>query len=137
MDQIKNILFYYFLGEIFYLSALAMNKISILCFLLRVFPSQGLRKAVYIVMFLCFGYGTAFVFATIFQCSPIPYAWRQLEDPLGGKCNNINLQGWTSAAFNIVLDLMVLSLPLNQLYHLQMSLKKKIMIMFMFSLGIL
>ena len=135
--QIKNIMFFYFLGEIFYLSALAVNKISILCFLLRVFPGKEFRRLVYIAMFLCAGYGLAFVFATIFQCSPVPYAWIQLEDPLGGKCNNIHLQGWTSAGFNIALDLLVLGLPLPNLYRLQMSIKKKVMIMFMFSLGIL
>jgi len=125
------------MGEIFYLSALAMNKISILCFLLRVFPAKEFRRVVYVVMGLCAGYGIAFVFATVFQCSPIPYAWRQVEDPLGGRCNNINLQGWTSAVFNIALDLVVLALPLKNLYKLQMSLRKKLMIMVMFSLGIL
>ncbi|KAG9734558.1 hypothetical protein KCU73_g10737, partial [Aureobasidium melanogenum] len=41
-----------------------------------------------------------------------------------------------SAIFNIVIDLIILVLPLKELFALQTSLKKKLMVMVMFSLGI-
>ncbi|KAK8035785.1 hypothetical protein PG991_001858 [Apiospora marii] len=136
MQNIENVLFLYYLGEIFYFAALAVNKISILIFILRVFPDQRFRQITYGVIGLCSAYGIAFVFATMFQCQPINYSWKQIDSTIPGKCNDIHLQGWMSAILNIVVDLVVLVLPLKQLYALQTNLKKKIMIMIMFSLGI-
>lgn len=88
-------------------------------------------------MGICVTYGVSFVLATTFQCSPIPYSWKQLDDNYPGSCNNIHIQGWMSAIFNIVIDLIILILPLKELYALQTTLKKKLMVMVMFSLGIL
>ncbi|KAK8083846.1 hypothetical protein PG996_002627 [Apiospora saccharicola] len=136
MQNIENVLFLYYLGEIFYFAALAVNKISILIFILRVFPDKNFRRVTYGVIGLCSAYGIAFVFATMFQCQPINYSWKQIDSTVPGKCNDIHLQGWMSAILNIVVDLVVLILPLKQLYALQTNLKKKIMIMIMFSLGI-
>lgn len=86
---------------------------------------------------LCVGYGVSFVLATAFQCNPINHSWLQVDSTHLGHCNNINLQSWMSAVFNIIIDLIIIVLPLKNLYGLQIALKKKIMIMFMFSLGIL
>ncbi|KAK8095686.1 cfem domain-containing protein [Apiospora kogelbergensis] len=136
MQNIENVLFLYYLGEIFYFAALAVNKISILIFILRVFPDQSFRRIVYGVIGLTAAYGISFVVATMLQCQPLNYSWKQIDSTIQGKCNNIHLQGWMSAILNIVVDLIILVLPLKQLYALQTNLKKKIMIMVMFSLGI-
>jgi hypothetical protein len=114
-----------------------MNKISILIFILRVFPDQKFRRVIYCVIGLCVGYALGFVFATAFQCSPVNYSWLQIDSTVEGKCNQVNLQGWMSAIFNIIIDLIIIGLPLKHLYGLQVGLKKKLMIMLMFSLGIL
>ncbi|KAI5200893.1 hypothetical protein E4T38_06328 [Aureobasidium subglaciale] len=127
---------YYYLGEIFYFASLTATKISILAFFLRVFPQQNFRKIIYVVIGICAAYGISFVLATTFQCHPVPYSWKQLDDSYPGSCNNIHVQGWLSAVFNIVIDLVILVLPLKELYSLQTSLKKKLMVMVMFSLGI-
>jgi hypothetical protein len=128
---------YYYLGEIFYFASLTATKISILVFYLRVFPERSFRKIIHIVIGICLAYGLAFVLATTFQCNPVAYSWKQLEDNYQGSCNNIHFQGWMSAIFNILIDLIILVLPLKNLYALQISLKKKLMVMLMFSLGIL
>jgi hypothetical protein len=52
-----------------------------------------------------------------------------------GTCNNINAQGWTSALFNVVLDIMTLSLPLPMLMKMNLNWRKKTLVMIMFSLG--
>jgi hypothetical protein len=114
-----------------------MNKISILVFLLRVFQHNALNKAIWATMALCLAYVLSFFFATLFQCSPINHTWLQLEEWHHGHCNNIHLQGWMSATFNIVIDVIVLILPLYELYKLHVNLHKKLMLMVMFSLGIL
>lgn len=125
------------MGEIFYFASLSFNKISLLLFILRVFPDRQFRRIVFIVCGLCVGYGVSFVFATAFQCNPINHSWLQVDSTHLGACNNINIQGWMSAVCNIIIDLIIIVLPLRNLYGLQIQLKKKIMIMFMFSLGIL
>ncbi|KXH35291.1 CFEM domain-containing protein [Colletotrichum salicis] len=137
LKNVENVLFFYFLGELFYFLAQAMNKVSILLFLHRIFQHNSLGKAIWVTIGFTLAYAAAFFFATLFQCWPINHAWLQLESDHLGRCNNIHLQGWLSAAFNIVLDIVILALPLHQLYQLQMPLKKKLMVMVVFSMGIL
>lgn len=135
-DQITNVLKYYYFGEIFYVVALGISKISILFFYLRVFPSKGFRTVTYVVMGLSVAYTIAFFFATTFQCTPVSMAWNQWDGLHKGTCNNIHLQGWIAAAINIVLDAIVMALPLRHLSKLNMGIKKKVMVMAMFSVGI-
>jgi hypothetical protein len=127
----------YYMGELFYFAALTMNKVSILFFILRIFPAKPLRIGAYIGLGLAMGYGIAFIFATAFQCSPISLAWNIWDGEHEGHCNNIHLQGWMSAICNIVVDIYIIILPLRELSKLKMDLAKKLMLIFMFSLGIL
>ncbi|KAF6797599.1 CFEM domain-containing protein [Colletotrichum sojae] len=136
LANVENVLFYYFLGELFYFCAQAMNKVSILLFLTRIFPHHNLNRAIWATIVVTLAYAVSFVFATLFQCWPINHAWLQLEEQHQGRCNNIHLQGWLSAIFNIALDIVILALPLYQLSKLQMPLNKKLMVMVVFSVGI-
>lgn len=133
--QITNVLFYYFMGEVFYVLALGFSKISILFFYLRVFPAKEVRMQIYAVMGLCAAYTIAFFFATTLQCMPVSLAWTQWDGLHAGKCNDIHLQGWIAAAINILLDITVMVLPLKHLAGLNMTLKRKLMVMSMFSVG--
>ncbi|KAF6812363.1 CFEM domain-containing protein [Colletotrichum plurivorum] len=136
LANVENVLFYYFLGELFYFCAQAMNKVSILLFLTRIFPHHNLNRAIWATIVVTLAYAVSFFFATLFQCWPINHAWLQLEEHHQGQCNNIHLQGWLSAIFNIALDIVILALPLHQLSKLQMPLNKKLMVMVVFSVGI-
>lgn len=100
------------------------------------FPDKQFRKIVYGVCGLCAAYGIVFITITAVQCQPVSYSWEQIDSNAVGQCNNIHLQGWMSAICNIVIDLIILVLPLKNLYGLQLNWKKKLMLMFMFSLGI-
>ena len=136
-NQITNVLYFYFLGEIFYVLALGISKISILFFYLRVFPCKDFRRIIYGVMGLSVAYTVAFFIATTFQCTPVSYAWTQWDGLHQGRCNDIHLQGWIAAGINIILDTIVMVLPLKHLVKLNMNLKKKLMVMTMFSVGII
>ena len=105
--QITNVLYYYFLGEIFYVTGLGISKISILFFYLRVFPAKSFRVLTYSVMAVCALYTVAFFVATLIQCRPISLAWTQWDGLHEGTCNDIHLQGWIAAAINIFLDAVV------------------------------
>ncbi|KAI5363644.1 hypothetical protein Slin15195_G092960 [Septoria linicola] len=52
-----------------------------------------------------------------------------------GICNNINAQGWTSAAFNVILDVLTLGLPLPMLWKMTLNKRKKFLVLLMFSVG--
>lgn len=79
----------------------------------------------------------AFEVVSIWQCRPIAGAWKRWDGEFKATCNDINLQGWLSAAFNIVLDVTMLILPMPELYNLSLTLKKKIHVMLMFGVGFL
>ncbi|CAG8198056.1 unnamed protein product [Penicillium salamii] len=135
-DNITHILYIYFWDELIYLSILPLTKISICCFYLRIFPDRTFRNATYVVIALNVGYLIAFVLISIFQCRPLPGAWLRWDGEENFQCNHINAQGWAAAVINMVLDLIVMILPLRQLYHLNLSLKKKSYVICMFSLGV-
>ncbi|KAF2838138.1 GMC oxidoreductase [Patellaria atrata CBS 101060] len=134
-DKITHILYIYFWDELMYLTILPLTKISILFFYLRIFPNKSFRKWVWVTMAACIGYNIAFVLVSVWQCRPIDYAWTHWDKEHQGTCNNINAQGWTSAAINMILDVIVIILPLPSLSKLELSRKRKIMILLMFSVG--
>jgi hypothetical protein len=120
-----------------YLTAVGMTKISILCFYLRVFPRREIRRLIYVAIGLNVCYILVFNIITIFQCNPVQGAWLRWDAEHNFKCNNVNGQVWCSAIFNIILDVMVMALPLRELWMLNLSWRKKAFVMCMFSLGIL
>lgn len=101
----------------------------------RIFPKRNMRLLIYGVIGVIVAYTIAFFFATLFQCQPISFFWRQLDATFAGKCNDIHLQAWIAAGINIVLDIVVIVLPIKSLWNLQASLPKKITAISMFSLG--
>lgn len=82
-------------------------------------------------------YLIAFVLISVFQCHPLKGAWLHWDGEGDFKCNNINAQGWSAAIINMSLDILVMALPLKQLYGLNLSIRKKAYVICMFSLGIL
>lgn len=134
-ENITGILKIYFYDEDLYLTALPLIKISILLFYLRIFPQDWFRMACFITMGACACYGIAFLLVSVFQCIPVSLAWHHWDNEHPGRCNDINAQGWTSAAFNVILDVVVLLLPMPVIAKLELNVRKKILILLMFSIG--
>ncbi|KAI0406813.1 hypothetical protein F4802DRAFT_595819 [Xylaria palmicola] len=136
-DNITQILHLYWWAEIFYQAQLPLTRISILCFYLKVFPQEHMRLASFALIGLNVANLIAFVVASVFQCYPIHGAWTYWDGSFDGHCNNVNVQSWVQAGFNISLDLLVIILPLPSLARLTASRRKKIHILIMFSFGFL
>jgi hypothetical protein len=136
-ENITAILKIYYFDEDLYLTALPLVKISILLFYLRIFPQTWFRYACFATMAACVGYGIAFLLVSVFQCQPIDLAWNHWDGEHVGKCNDINAQGWTSAALNVVLDVVVLALPMPVIAKLELNKRKKVLVLLMFSTGFL
>lgn len=122
----------YYFDEMLYLSSIALTKVSILLFYLRIFPNPTFRKLVWLGIAYCIGYILGTVIALVFQCKPLNLAWTHWDGEHAGECFNLNLLGWLAAALNIVGDLITICLPLHELSKLAMDRKKKAGIMLMF-----
>lgn len=115
-----------------YLASIALTKISILMFYLRIFPNPTFRKLVWVGVAYCVGYILGTVLALVFQCQPLNLAWNHWDGEHAGKCFNLNLLGWLAAALNMLGDLMVILLPFQELKKLALGRRKKAGIALMF-----
>ncbi|KAK8051621.1 hypothetical protein PG993_003006 [Apiospora rasikravindrae] len=136
-ENIESAFYYFFVAEPIYFVAQGLVKISILLFMLRIFPKRNMHNLIYGICGVIVTYTVAFFFATLFQCQPISFFWKQLDATFPGKCNDIHLQAWIAAGINIALDIVVIVLPIRSLWKLQASWPKKITAISMFSLGAL
>ncbi|KAK8027858.1 hypothetical protein PG991_004914 [Apiospora marii] len=134
-EGINDILFLYYWDEMIYITSLALTKVSILCFYLKVFPARSFRNVAFVLIGLNLVYALTYDFMLAFQCQPIDGAWLFWDGEYKAKCISINVLGWSAAGVNIVLDLATIILPLPQLFQLSMSLKKKAQIVLMFAVG--
>ncbi|OTA99779.1 hypothetical protein M426DRAFT_324849 [Hypoxylon sp. CI-4A] len=134
-DQVTEILRLYYYDEIIYIMALALTKVSILLFYLKVFPKRSFRITAQILIGMNLLWAVTYDLLLIFQCQPIDGAWKFWDNEYNAKCISINILGWSAAATNIGFDLAVIVLPLPELFQLSLSLKKRLQIIAMFAVG--
>ncbi|KAI1417018.1 hypothetical protein F5Y13DRAFT_103297 [Hypoxylon sp. FL1857] len=134
-DNITEILRLYYFDELIYITSLALTKVSILFFYLKVFPKRSFRIATWTLIGLNLVYAITYDFLLIFQCNPIPGAWQFWDGEFKAQCISINVLGWSAAAINIALDMSVIALPLPELFRLSLSLRKRLQIIAMFAVG--
>lgn len=120
-----------------YVTSLAITKISICAFYLRLFTTRNFRYMAYFLMGLHAAYIIAFLFGFMFQCKPVNLAWHFWDKEHEGKCINSNGLVRAAAAFNIILDVATIVLPQAQIAKLQLSWGKKIPLMVVFGVGLL
>lgn len=110
---------------------------SFLCFYLRIFPSDRIRWIIKVSGLITICYGIAFIFAFVFQCSPVSFNWAGWDGEHKGTCVNKNVLVIASGIINIVLDAWVITLPIPRLLHIQASIMMKCQVIIMFSVGFL
>ncbi|KAF2008731.1 hypothetical protein BU24DRAFT_359618, partial [Aaosphaeria arxii CBS 175.79] len=135
-NGITTILKKFWAVEKLYIFTIWLTKMSLLIFYLRIFPDRKFRRRTYSVLALCCVTVVALVLACVFECQPISYAWDRWDGEHEGTCTHINAQGWANAGINIIFDIIIIALPLPQIYRLQISRERKIGIMIMFTLGV-
>ncbi|KAE8376097.1 hypothetical protein BDV26DRAFT_266391 [Aspergillus bertholletiae] len=125
----------YFVAQILYKINLGLTKISILLLYMRLFIQRWFRITccTWIAIILAFTLGT--VFSSIFQCSPVQYAFNKTI-PGGGTCINMTAFWYANAAFNILTDLVIVGLPIPIVTKLHLPTKSKIALCGMFAMGI-
>lgn len=109
-------------------------KISILILYMRLFQTVWFQWAVKVCIVFMTAHGLVFLFLCIFQCWPIGGAWdRSLE----AKCLDFKIVVYTGGALSIFEDIVLVLLPIPELWGLKMNWKKRIGLTFMFGFGLL
>ncbi|KAI9048409.1 hypothetical protein LZ554_007245 [Drepanopeziza brunnea f. sp. 'monogermtubi'] len=120
-----------------YAVALALSKISILAFYLRVFRQKWFRILVYLTAAFVISYTIAGIFIVIFTCNPVAASWdlRLMMMP-STKCLSRPQAYLTAAAFNIVSDIFVISLPCREIWKLQLPIRQRLSLIGIFAVGL-
>lgn len=113
------------------------TKLSILLLILRIFISSRRDLffwAVHFLIWINITYWIMWFFLLIFLCLPRTKIWNP-KTP--GHCLGKFALYRSSAVFNMITDIMMLAVPLYKIFHLQMSMKRKIGISAVFATGFL
>ncbi|KAL2186503.1 hypothetical protein L209DRAFT_755200 [Thermothelomyces heterothallicus CBS 203.75] len=107
-------------------------KLSILSFYLRFSVETSFRIAVYVVMYISFGYSIPNAFLFLYVCRPIRSYW---DWAIPGTCINQQAIFDASNILNMVTDYLILLLPFWMLRPLRIPLSKKLGIGFVLAAG--
>jgi hypothetical protein len=113
-------------------------KISLFLLYRHLFLSTRLHKLIDITIAYSVAWGIAFVGVAIFSCRPIHAFWEfSLQALPSTYC--INNRAWYvgQAVPNILTDILVLLMPIKQVWALQLDKRSKLALVFIFALGIL
>lgn len=135
--KISNFGKYFLIMEVVYFAEIALLKIAMLFFYLRIFPSKLVRRALWGTLIFSSLFGILFVVITIFQCKPISYSWQLWDGEHQGQCLDINAIAWSNAAISITLDIWMIAIPMVQIHSLHLNWKKKVAVGGMFCVGTL
>lgn len=134
-DVLSKLFFVFYLEEISYTVATGAVKVALLAFYIRIFPGQNLRRAAWTAIAFTIAFTLGFVLVAIFQCIPVQYTWHKWDPQYHGTCVEIWKAIMVHAVINIILDLVIISIPMPTLYRLRMSWTNKIQVGLMFCVG--
>lgn len=118
--------------EILYSITLVAVKISILLLYRSIFPGRAFAIVVNVTSAFVVVWGLARILVSIFTCRPIYGLW---DVTIPSTCINIRHCFTSTAIANICMDVFILSLPVSNVWQLQMPLRQKILVSGLFLLG--
>lgn len=127
-----------YVAESFYLAVLALAKISILCFYLRIFPNPRFRLLTRVVMGWVGLSGVASLLCQVLQCVPVAFVWEGWKKGEFGPhaCLDLEALTYASAGSNIAQEVAILCMPLPIVARLRIPLRARLGAAVMFSLGV-
>ncbi|KAH6973233.1 hypothetical protein EDB80DRAFT_596024 [Ilyonectria destructans] len=120
--------------ECVYITAVMVIKLSILQMYMRIFgfASRMFRVSAIIVAGIVVAWWISIFAVCIFQCNPIRKAWLPWVE---GTCINLKGSFIGNAIPNILTDIVMLCMPIRQVWEMQVALAQKLSLCFMFLLG--
>lgn len=132
LNSLETILKLLLAFECMYVTAVGLIKISILAMYLRIFPSREFKIGSYTIGATVVAWWLAIVFVCIFQCDPVYVAW---EPWAAGTCIDLKGSFIGNAVPNILTDVIILIMPVKQVWHLHATMAQKISLLCTFGLG--
>jgi len=123
-----------FTSSIFYFLTVTAIKTSIVLLYRRVFSiNTNFRLQSLLVMILVWAFWLAATIATILNCIPLEYNWISIGDPQ--HCINYNIFWMVTGSIEVLMDVIILALPVRMVLKLQLTRKRKILVLLIFLLG--
>ncbi|KAE8353447.1 hypothetical protein BDV28DRAFT_148027 [Aspergillus coremiiformis] len=126
--QLEKITLWLFIEEIFYMFTHWTLKQVFLIFYLRLSPRRGFKLSVYGTMALNTIFTVINWLLAIFQCTPFDSILHPAKYPYA-VCMNKFVVLMLPSVLNIVTDLIILTLPISTVLALQMSRKRKAVVL--------
>lgn len=123
----------FFISEYFWESGTASFRLAILLFYMEIFSINSFRWLAQITAGVVFTYWIACILTTSLLCTPIQYNW---DITVKGTCGNLIAIELFSGAFNMIVDIWVVFLPLPVVWKLKLTSQKKWALTAAFSLGL-
>ncbi|KAK1716691.1 hypothetical protein CaCOL14_000394 [Colletotrichum acutatum] len=132
VDNIVLMAKYLVVAEILYAWNLGWTKLSLMLMYYRIFHIPFFKKMTWFVISFVFAWVICITFLFIFICVPVEKLW---YPDIPGRCINQVATWIANAASTIFTDLLILLLPLPQVWKLQLQKAEKIALTFAFGLG--
>ncbi|TLD15707.1 uncharacterized protein PgNI_00286 [Pyricularia grisea] len=116
--------------QLVYVTLLALTKASMLCFYLRVFSTPWMKRASIISLAVIAAWWVSYVCACIFICDPVSAQWTGV-----GKCGQYISMIQSLIATNAIGDVVIMMMPMKQIWSLKMRKTDKVGVSASFLLG--
>ncbi|KAL8668442.1 MAG: hypothetical protein Q9168_006930, partial [Polycauliona sp. 1 TL-2023] len=125
-----------FFSLITYVFTVTLVRISILLLYRRIFDIQSFRRVATGFVVICVAWAISVLAADIFQCHRIPDAFKvkAIADP-AHRCVDLRSMLYGALASGFALDVIILVLPFQQIWRLQLERRQKYELMAILSLG--
>lgn len=117
----------------FYDFALVTVKLGILSFYYRVFVVPLFRKIVIATAIFIICWGIGITVTLLLVCRPLNAYW---DSNVTGKCLDLVTFTYFTNITNLITDLWIFLIPVPVIWHLQLQTKKKLLLCFIFSIGL-
>ncbi|QPC80364.1 hypothetical protein HYE68_011116 [Fusarium pseudograminearum] len=122
----------------FYSLLMGMTKVTIILFYIRLCHvyTRFCQACWAVIVIVCLN-TVIFMFLNIFQCTPIHWNWNRFSgNDVDFQCMDLNKLQWSINITNIIFDVVVLALPIPLVWRMRSKFRRKLAIIFMFSLGV-
>lgn len=134
ISQISKITFS---GQMIYQLVLALTRLAMCIFYVKIFQDKWSRRLVYgLIALTSIGF-LAVEFATLFRCQPTHLAWKLGDVGTKGTCHNPVPIYYASILYNIVSDFLLLGFVIPRFLCLHISLLQKSILVGIASVGLI
>ncbi|KAH9883499.1 hypothetical protein F4778DRAFT_658510 [Xylariomycetidae sp. FL2044] len=138
VNNITDLLRGFYTLEVIYVFTRFLIRISLILYYLRIFRGSDSERLIRWTLGVCVVINIPIALMIVFQCTPASYFWLRWDnsDP-GGTCIDVKAGLWAGWVILLVYDFWIMGVPLPIVAKLQLSWRKKLLIFFMFGMGII